>query len=177
MPTALLRHYARLESQRTELLQRLDPYTDAQHAFQPSPESWSLAGVVQHLVLVEEAFVSRGRRVEASRPSRVTLEARVRTRLILSILARDIRVRVPSPAVVPQAHIPLALLGPRWVAARQDLADYVARLPGPMWSRTAFYHPRAGWMTAAAGLRFLWAHTRHHVRQIDRIIAAQAFPR
>jgi hypothetical protein len=176
MPTALLRRFDRLEAQRLELLRRVDAYSDAQQAFQPAPESWSLAGVIHHLVLVEETLVGHGRRTAASRPARVTLRARVRERVILSVLARDIRVRAPSPALLPPTHVPIALLGPRWVAARQDLLDYLTRLPGPAWSRSAFYHPRAGWITAAGGLRFLWAHTRHHGRQIDRIVAADGFP-
>lgn len=176
MPTALLRYYARLEGQRVELLDRLDAFTDRQHAFQPTPQSWSLAGVVHHLVLVEETFVRHGRRLVSSRPPKVTLQSRVRERVILSVMASDVRVRAPSSAVVPPAHVPIALLGPRWTAARQDLLDYVTRLPGPAWARTAFYHPRAGWITAAGGLRFLWAHTRHHVRQVDRIVAADGFP-
>ena len=150
--------------------------SDAQHAFRPGGESWSLAGVVHHLVLVEETFVGNGRRQAASRPARVTLRSRLRERMILSVLARDIRIRAPSAAVVPQSHMPLALLGVRWVAARGDLLDYLAELSGPVWTRTAFFHPRAGWITATGGLRFLRAHTRHHLRQVDRILAAEGFP-
>jgi hypothetical protein len=177
MPTALQRRYDRLERQRAALLERLSVYTDAQHAFQPDPECWSLAGVVHHLVLVEEALVRYGRREAATRPARVSLASRLRERLVLSVLASDIRIRAPVASVVPQAHVPLALLGPRWTAARADLLAYIGELPGPAWARTAFRHPRTGWITAAGGLRFLDAHTRHHVRQIDRIIAAADFPR
>ncbi len=177
MATTLQRQYARLERQRAALLERLDAYADAQHAFQPDPESWSLAGVVQHLVLVEEALVRNGRRQAATRPSRVSLRSRFKARLVLSVLARDVRVRAPVAAVVPQTHVPIALLGPRWTAARAELLAYLDELPGPAWARTAFFHPRTGWITGAGGLRFLHAHTHHHLRQVDRIFASEGFPR
>lgn len=177
MPTALQRQYARLERQRSALLERMDAFTDAQHAFQPAPESWSLAGVVQHLVLVEEAMVRNGRRQAATRPAWVSLRSRLKGRLVLTVLARDVRVRVPVPTVIPQEHVPIATLGPRWAAARADLVAYLEGLPGPGWARTAFFHPRTDWITAMGGLRLFEAHCAHHLRQIDRITASESFPR
>ncbi|MBA3497291.1 MAG: DinB family protein [Gemmatimonadales bacterium] len=176
MPTALQRQYARLERQRAALLDRLGTYGDVQHAYQPDAECWSLAGVVQHLVLVEEALVRNGRKQAATRPARVTLPSRVKARIVLSVLARDTRIRAPVAAIVPQTHVPIALLGPRWAAARTDLLKYLDELPGPVWLRTAFYHPRTDWITASGGLRFLEAHCAHHFRQIDRIIGSASFP-
>jgi hypothetical protein len=175
MPTAVPRQYPRLERQRAALLERLDAYTDGQHAFQPAPDCWSLAGVVQHLVLVEEALVRYGRRQAATRPPRVTLRSRLKERIVLSVLARDVRVRAPVAAVIPVTHVPIALLAPRWAAARVDLLVYLDELPGPAWARTAFFHPRTGWITAAGGLRFLQAHCAHHVHQIERITRAPGF--
>lgn len=175
--SSLQRRYARLERQRAALLHHLAGYTDSQHAFHPEPGSWSIAGVVQHLVLVEEVLVAHGRRQGQARPASVSLRSRLLGLLVVSVLARDVRIRAPVAAVVPQTDVPLSLLGPRWAAARADLLAYLHELPGPRWARTAFFHPRTGWVTAAGGLRFLEAHTRHHVRQIGRITAADGFPR
>lgn len=177
MPTALGRNYAMLERQRTGLLERLAAYSDTQHAFQPDSACWSLSGVVQHLVLVEEIFIRHGRRHMGARPPTVTLRSRLKERMVVSVLGRDVRIRAPVATVVPRSHIPLALLGPRWRAARAELELYLEALPGPRWARTAFYHPRTDWITAAGGLRFLHAHTAHHLRQVDRILAAAHFPR
>ena len=177
MSTALQRRHARLDRQRVALLERLAAYTDAQHAFQPDPSSWSLAGVVQHLVLVEEAMVGHGRAQGAARPPWVRIRARLRERVVLAALGRDFRIRAPVPTVVPQVHLPLEALAPRWAAARSDLLAYVAEVPSPQWARAAFRHPRIGWFTAMGGLRFIEAHCDHHVRQIERILAAEGFPR
>jgi hypothetical protein len=176
MPTALQRQHARLERQRLVLLQRLATYTDAQHAFQPGASSWSLADVVQHLILVEERLVENGRAQAGRRPPWVRLRTRLRERMVLAALGRDVRIRAPVPEVVPQAHVPLAALGPRWEAARADLMTYLAEVPAPRWARAAFRHPRIGWVTAMGGLRFLEAHCDHHIRQIERILAADGFP-
>jgi hypothetical protein len=176
MLTALQRQHARLERQRLVLVHRLATYTEAQHAFQPDPSSWSLAGVLQHLILVEEGLVGNGRAQAAQRPPWVGLRTRLRERMVLAALARDLRIRVPVPDIVPQTHIPLAALAPRWEAARADLVTYVAEVPAPRWARAAFRHPRIGWMTAMGGLRFLEAHCEHHIRQVERIIGADGFP-
>jgi hypothetical protein len=176
MPTALQRQYARLEHQRAGLLDRLESYGDAQQAFQPRAECWSIAGVVQHLVLVEEAMVRYGRRQAETRPARVTVRSHLLGWMVARALATDIRVQAPTRAVVPSVHIPIAALAPRWTVARADLMDYVEGLgPGPL--RAAFFHPRTGWITAMAGLRFFEAHCGHHLRQIERIMAAEQFPR
>lgn len=176
MSTALRHRYGRLEAQRADLLARLDAFTDAQRAFPPASGGWSLCGVVHHLVLVEEALVGHGRRQAARRPAQVSLQSRLRERIVLAVLARDVRIRAPVAAVVPTAHVPLPLLARRWSAARADLAAYLDELPGPRWARAAFFHPRIGWITAAGGIRFLHAHVDHHRRQIDRIVAAPGFP-
>jgi hypothetical protein len=96
MPTGLERRFAALERQRVELLGRLELLSDRQHAFQPDPSSWSLAGVVHHPVLVEETFVEKGRAQATRRPTRVTLQARLRQQVVLAVMARDIRVRTPD---------------------------------------------------------------------------------
>jgi hypothetical protein len=177
MLTAFQRQHARLERQRLVLLERLATYTDAQHAFQPDPSSWSLAGVVQHLILVEERLVGYGRAQAAQRPLWVRLRTRLRERMVLAALGRgDLRIRAPVPEIVPQTHVPLAELGPRWEAARADLMTYVAEVPAPRWARAAFRHPRIGWVTAMGGLRFLEAHCDHHIRQIERILTTDGFP-
>jgi hypothetical protein len=177
MPTALERRFAKFESQRIALLDRLGAFSDPQHAFQPDPHTWSLAGVVQHVVLVEESLVRYGRRHLDTRPARVSPKSRLRARIVTTVLGFDVRIRAPVAAVVPKTHVPLALLGPRWQTARADLLAYLGELPGPAWAQTAFLHPRTGWITAAGGLRFLHAHVRHHHYQIDRMLASEGFPR
>lgn len=177
MLSALERRHARLEGQRLALLERLGAYTDSQRAFQPDPASWSLAGVVLHLILVEESLVRNGRAQATTRPQWVRLRARLRERLVVAALGRDLRIKVPVPTVVPQAHLPLDELAARWAAARADLRAYVGEVRPPLWARTAFRHPRTGWMTAMGGLRLIEAHCGHHLRQVERILAAEGFPR
>jgi hypothetical protein len=177
MPTALERQYVRLERQRAALFERLGRMSDAQQTFRPGPEAWSVAEVVQHLVLVEEAMVRNGRRQSATRPAWVTVPSWLRGRLMVRVLGTDLRVRAPNPAVIPRTHVPVAELASRWAAARQDLRAYVEGMPEPRGWRTAFFHPRTGWIGALGGLRFFEAHCGHHLRQIDRLLAARDFPR
>lgn len=95
---------------------------------------------------------------------------------MVRVLGTDLRIRTPNPAVIPTTRVPVAELASRWAAAREDLQTYVEGVPAPRGWRTAFYHPRTGWIAPLAGLRFFEAHCGHHVRQIDRLLAAPAFP-
>jgi hypothetical protein len=176
MSTAFQRPLARLERQRADLLDRLGGMSEAQHAFQPGPESWSIAGVVQHLLLVEEAMVRNGRRQAETRPAWVSVRSLLLGRMVVTALGTDIRVRAPNPSLLPSSQVPLAELARRWAAGRADLRAYVEELRAPRGWRTAFFHPRTGWMGAAGGIRFLEAHCTHHARQIERIMRTDGFP-
>lgn len=166
----------RLGRQRAELLERLEAMSEPQLAFEPGAGSWSIAGVVEHLVLVEEAMVRNGRRQAGTRAAWVGLRSRLLGQMVLRALRTDLRIRTPTAAVVPSSRVPVAHLVPRWAAARADLEAYLGELPPPRAWRTAFYHPRTGWITPMTGLRFFEVHCAHHVRQIERIVNAAGFP-
>jgi hypothetical protein len=176
MPTALERQLGRLGRQREQLLERLAAMSEPQLAFEPGVGHWSIAGVVEHLVLVEEAMVRNGRRQPGARPAWVGLRSRLLGQIVLRALGTDMRIRTPTAAVVPSSQVPLADLAPRWAVARADLEAYLGELPPPRAWRTAFYHPRTGWITPMNGLRFFEVHCAHHVRQIERIASADGFP-
>lgn len=176
MKAHLQRQLLRLDQQRNRLLERLDAFTPAQLAYQPAPTSWSMAGVVQHLVLVEEGVVRTARRMADSIPSRSSLGVQLRYRVLIGIMHSGIRVQSPVPTIIPIGHISPADLRPRWDAARRALAEYVEERTQGEPGRPAFRHPRTGWISVAQGLRFIEAHCDHHLRQIDRIRRAEGFP-
>lgn len=175
MPSHYDGELQRLERQRAALLEHVGRYTEQEQAFRPAPGRWSVADVVQHLVLVEERMLVHGRSQASASPGRVRLRARVRLWLVLRVLARDVRIRAPTELVVPQMPIPVSRLGPRWEAVRADLGAYVAQFRDGTRHAPAFRHPRCGWITAAGGLRFLEAHIGHHFRQIERIVDEGGF--
>lgn len=163
-----------LERQRLTLLRHVGRYSATQQSFRPTAESWSMADVVQHLVLVEDAVVPQLLAAAGGRAPR--LATRLRYVLMLALFGTGARIKAPVAAIVPREHVPLDELRERWDATRARLRLHLEALSPERSAVTAFRHPRVGWLTTPQTLGFLGAHVRHHQRQIGRIERAPGFP-
>src|SRR5688500_6401870 len=166
----------RFENRRRDLLAEVDRLSPEQLTYRPAPNAWSTLDVVEHLVKVEEAIVSRSRSREP-RSLRETARGKATLLALRVVFAIRRRVKVPLQAVVPLGGATLHDLAERWGSAERTL---VARLeafgPGD-WSRPMMRHPVLGLLMAAEALTFLRCHMGHHLRQIARIQRAPGYPR
>ncbi len=176
MLSTLRSSFDRLERQRHALLDELLAHTQAQLAFVPSPGSWSLAALIQHLVLVEEGtleFLT----LKAPRPANGrTLVHRLRWVAVRLLGPRPIRVKAPNAAIIPVTDVPVEKLVARWEAARAALESYLARITEPQLDLLVFKHPIGGPLPILDTLQFLEMHLIHHGHQIRRIRAAPGWP-
>ena len=164
-----------MERQRTSLLNRLESFAAEQLAFRPGAGAWSVAEVVHHLVLVEEAFVRQSGLDASKRPATPGMRAGAAYLAVIAVLRTGLRVKAPSKAVVPTGAVPLADSRGRWAATRADLRAFLETVSAPVLRRAVFKHPLAGWLTVPQGLGFLEVHVDHHLRQIARIERAPGF--
>ncbi len=169
MLTSVARRFARLERQRERLLATVRAVDTASQEYRPAPGAWSAADVVQHLVLVDELAARQLITPrEGSRPRRIAT-TRLAYFVMLVVLRTPIRIKAPSKAVVPSAHVALAALESRWNAARAHLEEHLASLAPDALRRPVYRHPIAGWLTIPETLGFLEAHVAHHAAQLARI--------
>ena len=165
-----------LERQRRVLLQRLLAHTPAQLAFHPAPGVWSLAQLIQHLVLVEEGtlmFLEK----KAPRPaSSRTLRDRLKWAVFSRVSPLPVRVKTPTDLVVPRAEATVEALVQRWDAARVRLAEYLERVDDAALPLIVFKHAIGGPLPILETLDFVGLHIRHHEHQIRRIQAAPGWP-
>jgi uncharacterized damage-inducible protein DinB len=141
----------------------------------PETGAWSVLDVVEHLVRVEEAILSRVRK-RAPRTWREAVRARLALGLISAAFAVGRRFRVPVQTIVPLGGVTLMDLGGRWetvqAAMRRMLEDF-----GPAdYNRPLMRHPILGLLTPVETLTFLVRHTAHHRRQIARIRRSAGYP-
>jgi hypothetical protein len=164
-----------LDRRREVFLSTLRSRTEAERRFRPAGGAWSMLHVAEHLVLAEERSLL-GVLKGPPAGTRATALARIRMAAVRFVMATDIRVKVPVPAVIPQGVVALDELEARWEAARHGLAAAFDPIT-PADARAArFRHPIAGWVTAREGLGFLASHIRHHTAQLERIRRAPGFP-
>lgn len=132
----------------------------------PLAGKWSILEIIEHLVLAERA-VFQG----LPDPSRLAGNARglghrVRYLLVMCVLTSGIRVRVPTPAMVPRGGCSLAELRRLWDENQAWLIACIDRL-GPNGIRNAvLQHPVAGPMSVEQAVKLDQVHVNRHVRQI-----------
>ncbi len=168
--------FDRLERQRHALLDELLAHTPAQLAFIPAPRSWSLAALIQHLVLVDEGTL-RFLTLKAPRPANGrTLVHRLRWMALKLAGAGPIRVKAPNAAIIPAEDVPVETLVARWEAARAALESHLEGITESQLDLLVFKHPIAGPLPIIETLEFLELHLIHHGHQIRRIRGAPGWP-
>ncbi len=171
MIATLRRRFERAESQRASFLARIHALDVESHTRAPSEGGWSVADLLQHVVLVDEQtarqLVSPR---DGARPRRTPL-SRSKYLVMIAVLRTRIRIKAPAKSVIPGDAIPAAELVARWDAARGRLAAYLEGLSDRDLTRPVFRHPISGWLTVEETIGFLHAHLRHHFHQLARLEA------
>lgn len=172
IPAAVL---AELEENAARLRAALASVPDAAWAARPAPEAWSVAEVVEHLVLVE-AGIGRllAERLPAAPddpdPAPDVMEARIRAAMANRV---EIRVKSPEP-FVPTGRWPSpAALREAMEATRTATLAFARTTTLPLRARRA-PHPRFGPLDGVQWLVFTAAHADRHLAQLRETLAAIA---
>lgn len=165
-----------LEDRKTELLADLGEGSDAQLHFRPTPESWSLLQVLEHLLRVEEAVLEQLQRTASASHRRRTPVTRLRFAFLRLVLRSPLRVKAPTRRVLPAGDLTLGEIEASWSDVRRALARRLEAIEAPALTSPVAYHPVAGRLTAVQGLDFLIDHFDHHLRQVERIRRSPGYP-
>lgn len=168
--------FGRLERQRLDLLADLGRRSEAALRHQPSPESWSILQVIEHLVIAEENMLAlAARRAPKPVPFMERMRTGVRLRALYLALASNRRFKVPLPTLNPSgAELDLPELERRWSEARWQLARVLEAVTPDTARDRPVGHPITRWLTWQQGLDFLYRHIVRHSGQIRRIEQARA---
>ncbi len=161
---------------RQHVITAVEGLTEDQAIWKPAVGEWSVAQVIEHLVLAEHGGIVRiWQAAEGIRRAKPTWqgEAVHRGRPIEEIIATTWREREDAPAnAIPQMNGPLAY----WVAsfaACQPVLDALGRaLDGLDLRAVVAPHVISGPLDAHQRLEFLRWHMDHHRQQIAEIISS-----
>ena len=172
------------QTEKNELLQRLDVarehlltavagLTEPQASFKPSPEAWSVAGIVEHLATVEDFVLMRIEKMVSEpdggnyKDSDVALFDRV----------ADRSAKFQAPERVQPTGKPLASSLERLASTRAKIVKLIQTAPDGHFRNHSMSHPVFGpldghqWLVATAG------HCTRHTRQILETKTSPNFPR
>ncbi len=166
---SLLRRLDAYEADRLALLRDLAAMGDDRLRVKPSPDSWSLLEIVEHLALAERV-VYRGLPSYTAlvhEPRRVS--HRVRAVIVRGVLQFGIRVGIPAEAMRPGTATSLDAVRERWDENQRWLRGYIASSDVAQLRRRVFTHPIAGPLSVHDVIPLGHAHLRTHQRQIERV--------
>jgi hypothetical protein len=168
-----LLHY--LDKTRDDLVVALAGLSEAQSQFQTSPKCWSIESVVEHIVLVEDAVITRVLQEITSAPS-VTADGKKNvTDASLLEKAVDRSVKLEAPGQFHPAGKPMATSLEQFLRGRTKIVDFVQSTPLDL--RQISFETRAfGVLDGHQRLLFLAAHSARHTEQIIETKSNPNFP-
>lgn len=171
--------YATLAERRATFMLRLNGYSDVQRAYRPAPDMWSPEDVAEHVYRTERGTLTGLRRAIGAGDARRDLGSLDPDKLAaLEAFFADGTRRTTMPAGAA------SFVGPQglgWAEVRTAWTETEMRwaeldVPDGLDGVGLVPHPVVGAMDADYTVRFLAAHARHHLFQLDRIEASEGFP-
>ena len=160
-----------LKEDSIQLLDELKRWPPEQLNYCPSVGSWSALMILDHLIKTERTVVAV-MRTNLAKNNQVTLRQRIRSAIVLTVMALPMKVKVPKSVgfLVPgNGQLDLISLQDQWEQDRTQMAIFIQNLSSTEKKRGVFRHPAGGWTTPNGALLFLRAHIYHHKYQLRRI--------
>ncbi len=169
MERHLVGPWQRLVAGKTQVLERVGRHSAEARAERPRGGGWSLAEVVEHLVLVEAGVASGLAKAPSSGRPRVVAPGRWFRFIALRVALKGrVRIKAPVESVLPTGELPWHALLSRWEEQRRGLEEWLLSIDPGILQGPRFRHPIVGWLTVRQALTFAADHLEHHYPQIER---------
>lgn len=172
MHPAIKEVLARLDRSRANLRETIDRVPAAQRDQPPGSDRWSVAGVLEHLALVDERFIAIiGGKIADARAAGLPAEQDDPALLPPNIEAMlaDRTERRPAPQPLHPSGLACDAAWARAQASRAAFFAIVTAADGLALSRVIHEHPRFGALNVYQWAGFLAAHESRHAEQVRDI--------
>ena len=163
----------RIGNARESLMAAVSDLSEQQANFKPSPEAWSVAGIAEHLAIIEDFVVMRVEKMISEPDDGNFKESDV----VLFDKVVDRTTKIQAPERVHPTGKSLGSSMERLAATRARISELIRSAPDGHFRHHSMHHPVFGpmdghqWLVATAG------HCLRHTRQIIETKAAPNFPR
>jgi hypothetical protein len=172
MHSSLIEAFARLDRSRAGLRAVVETVPAQLRDQPPAPDRWSVAGVIEHLALVEERFTAIvATKIEEARAGGLGREEGSAAPLPPDVEARlaDRAERRTAPEPLHPSGLVFGAAWDRADAARAAFRLMLSAADGLALSRVIHEHPRFGALSAYQWAGFVAAHESRHAEQIGEI--------
>jgi hypothetical protein len=162
------------DADRQRICDCVQVFTQSQIDYKLTPETWSVGEVLHHLILIE---------VSISKLFNKLIKENQRVIGASDVLRiEEMTYGAAGPQQAPEFGIPahghpFVDLLTELAATRERTTQTLDRYMGNNPSELRWTHHRFGDIGMAHWVRFIGLHEGHHLRQIERIIAAPGFPK
>ena len=168
---------AQLEATQHRTLAAVAGLSDAAWSYRPAPDRWSVAEVVEHLVLAEGAFRTRIHDILESEPNPDWAAQTAGSLVALRSTVLDRSNKFPAnPAVRPSGEVGRGELLERYVKARAGTLTFARENRLPLKTHTVDSQI-FGVMNAYQWLNLIALHNQRHNAQIADVLADPNLPR
>jgi hypothetical protein len=161
------------DADRQRILDRVQGLTQSQIDYKSSPETWSVGEVLHHLILIEVSISKLFNKLIKENQRVVGVSDAIRIEAMT--YGADGPQQAPEFGIPAQGR-PFGDLLTELVGTRERTTQTLAKYTSDDPSELRWTHQRFGDMGMAHWVRFIGLHEGHHLRQIERIIAAPGFP-
>jgi hypothetical protein len=158
--------------------------SSAQINWKPSADAWSIGQCFEHLIKTNALFFPELERVASGGRRNSFLEnysplSNFFGNLMVNSLKKDERkFKTPTPKIVPRSDVDALIVG-QFAAHQADLVERIRKTAAADWKKTKITSPFMQLMTykLADGFRILVEHERRHIRQANRALETENFPK
>ena len=161
---------ARFERMRTELLDELRSRDPETLTARPLEDKWSVMEIVEHMAVAEREVLMGLPERSALKTYDRTLKNRLMLKVVMFVLGRRIKVKVPSRTMNPKGEADLRRIIEMWDESQKWLTDYVSGCSPEELRKAVFSHPVAGPIDVEQTVDMGMAHLESHRAQIEKLL-------
>ncbi len=152
--------------------------------WKPSPEGWSVGQCFEHLIKANELFygdlekIASGARANSFLENYSPLSSFFGNLLVNSLKKDERKFKAPTKKIVPPSEIDANIIE-LFAAHQAELIGKIKRTETADWRRVKITSPFMKLITykLSDGFQVVVEHERRHVRQAERVIQSEGFPR
>jgi uncharacterized damage-inducible protein DinB len=170
----ILQHqFKDLEKSRKDLFNDLRDYSDDVVNDKPSPEAWSIAQVIEHLIMAEEFSLQylQKKTQDTSKVPVAGFGSQWRFLLTQTVFFMNLKYKAPAIIIPSNNFASIKDLELRWDKVRKETFELLTQLPEGDLKKEIWKHAVAGKMNIEQMLAFFNIHFNRHRKQIYRTLA------
>jgi uncharacterized damage-inducible protein DinB len=173
MNARLSAQFNTIEKSRKELFDDLKSYDDEIINQKPSPGTWSIAQVLEHLIIAEEGSLKylQKKTQDTSKVPVAGFGSKWRFLLTNTVFVLNISFKAPAVVVPSDNFATIEQLDKKWTQVRTDTLQLLNRLPEADLKKEIWKHAIAGKMDAYQMVSFFNIHFNRHRKQVYRTLA------